>query len=149
MTIIDKAEEGTLGGHVKFGTTIHHASVDERLVAGKAARRQVPRSSHSASGIVAGRPDPVTLLEEQAVSRLPGLVPIRYGRMLNSPFAFYRGAARIMACDLANTPSSGLHAQLCGDAHLSNFGLFASPERRLVFGVNDFDETLPARGSGT
>ena len=87
------------------------------------------------------RPDPVALLEEQAVSRVPELVPIRYGRMLVSPFTFYRGAALIMASDLAATPRSGLHVQLCGDAHLSNFGVFASPERQMMFDINDFDET--------
>ena len=89
------------------------------------------------------RPDPIALLEEQAESRVPELVPIRYGRMLVSPFTFYRGAALIMAADLAATPRSGLNAQLCGDAHLSNFGVFASPERQLMFDINDFDETLP------
>jgi uncharacterized protein (DUF2252 family) len=132
-----------LEGHVRFGTVLHHSTVDERLRQGKVARQHVPRSSHREFAPASDRPDPVTLLEEQAVSRVPALVPIRYGRMLNSPFAFYRGAARIMACDLANTPDSGLHAQLCGDAHLSNFGMFASTDRRLVFGANDFDETLP------
>jgi uncharacterized protein (DUF2252 family) len=133
----------TLEGHLKFGTTIHHSTVDERLRQGKIARQRVPRSSHGEFAPAADRPDPVTLLEQQAVSRVPALVPIRYGRMLNSPFAFYRGAARIMACDLATTADSGLQAQLCGDAHLSNFGMFASADRRLVFGANDFDETLP------
>ena len=91
----------------------------------------------------AARPDPIELLERQAETRVPELVPIRYGRMLVSPFTFYRGAALIMASDLAATPRSGLHVQCCGDAHLSNFGVFASPERRLVFDINDFDETLP------
>jgi uncharacterized protein (DUF2252 family) len=133
----------TLEGHLKFGTTINHSTVDERLRQGKIARQRVPRSSHGEFAPAADRPDPVTLLEQQAVSRVPALVPIRYGRMLNSPFAFYRGAARIMACDLATTADSGLQAQLCGDAHLSNFGMFASADRRLVFGANDFDETLP------
>ena len=102
-----------------------------------------PRSSHAAFQPAAGRPDPVELLESQAQLRVPELVPIRYGRMLASPFTFYRGAALIMASDLADTPTSGLRVQCCGDAHLSNFGLFASPERRLVFDINDFDETLP------
>ena len=143
MSTIDKAEEQALGGHHKFGTTLRHASVDERLNAGKQARSTVPRSSHAALPAAGDRPDPITLLEEQAASRVQSLVPIRYGRMLSSPFAFYRGAARIMASDLAGTPNSGLHVQLCGDAHLSNFGMFASPERQLVFGLNDFDETLP------
>ena len=98
----------------------------------------MPRSSRLAT-----RADPVELLERQAKTRVPELVPIRYGRMLVSPFTFYRGAAMIMAHDLAATPRSGLTVQCCGDAHLSNFGVFASPERRLVFDVNDFDETLP------
>src|SRR4029077_19585777 len=89
------------------------------------------------------RPDPIALLERQAETRVPELVPIRYGRMLVSPFTFYRGAALVMAQDLSETPGSGLQAQCCGDAHLSNFGIFASPERRLVFDINDFDETLP------
>ena len=89
------------------------------------------------------RRDPVDLLEEQAKTRVPELVPIRYGRMLVSPFTFYRGAAYIMAADLAGTPRTGLHTQLCGDAHLSNFGAYAAPDRRLVLDVNDFDETLP------
>ncbi len=91
----------------------------------------------------ADRPDPIDLLERQAKTRVPELVPIRYGRMLVSPFAFYRGAALVMASDLAATPQSGLRVQLCGDAHLSNFGVFASPDRRLMFDLNDFDETLP------
>jgi uncharacterized protein (DUF2252 family) len=106
-------------------------------------RREVPRSRQGAWTPAPGRRDPVTLLEEQAATRLPQLVPIRYGRMLVSPFSFYRGAARIMAADLHGSPDSGITTQICGDAHLSNFGLFGTPERRLVFGVNDFDETLP------
>jgi uncharacterized protein (DUF2252 family) len=103
----------------------------------------VPRSSHAEWEPPPHRPDPVELLEEQAQSRVPELVPIRYGRMLVSPFTFYRGAAYLMASDLSGGPRSGLHAQLCGDAHLSNFGVFAAPDRRMVFGINDFDETLP------
>src|SRR3954467_8479991 len=118
-------------------------ALDERAALGHATRAHAPRSSHADWQAAADRADPVDLLEEQAQSRVPELVPIRYGRMLNSPFAFFRGAAYIMAADLAHTPSSGLHAQLCGDAHLSNFGAFASPERELVFDINDFDETLP------
>jgi uncharacterized protein (DUF2252 family) len=117
---------------------------DERTAAGKEARKQVPRSSHGAWEPAAGRPDPVELLEEQAVTRVPELVPIRYGRMSVSPFTFFRGAALLMASDLAHTPDSGLKVQACGDAHLSNFGGFASPERELIFDLNDFDETLPA-----
>ena len=116
----------------------------ERAARGKAARLQVPRSSQAAYESAPSRPDPVALLEEQAESRVPELVPIRYGRMLVSPFTFFRGAALIMASDLATTPTSGLTVQACGDAHLSNFGLFASPERSMVLDVNDFDETLPA-----
>src|SRR5436305_3354464 len=118
-------------------------TVAERVARGKAARREVPRSSHAAFEPSPDRPDPVALLERQAKSRVPELVPIRYGRMLVSPFTFYRGAALIMAHDLVMTPRSGLNVQCCGDAHLSNFGVFASPERRLVFDINDFDETLP------
>ncbi len=118
-------------------------TVAERAAVGKAARVEVPRSSHAAYEPASGRADPVALLERQAGTRVPELVPIRYGRMLVSPFTFYRGAALIMAGDLAGTPRSGLTVQTCGDAHLSNFGVFASPERRLVFDLNDFDETLP------
>jgi uncharacterized protein (DUF2252 family) len=119
-----------------------HLSVAERAARGKAARAEVPRSSHAVYEPSPNRPDPVEVLEQQAASRVPELVPIRYGRMLASPFTFYRGAAQIMAQDLAPTPRSGLTVQCCGDAHLSNFGMFASPERRLVFDLNDFDETL-------
>ncbi|HEY4427134.1 MAG TPA: DUF2252 domain-containing protein [Solirubrobacteraceae bacterium] len=120
-----------------------HRSVAERTERGKAARSEVPRSSHASFEPAPRRPDPIRLLERQAKTRVPELVPIRYGRMLVSPFTFYRGAALIMASDLAATPRSGLTVQCCGDAHLSNFGLFASSERRLVFDINDFDETLP------
>jgi uncharacterized protein (DUF2252 family) len=119
------------------------ASAAERAERGRAARSAVPRSSHGPYEPARGRPDPIAILEAQAATRVPGLVPIRYGRMLSSPFAFYRGAAAIMASDLAPTPRSGFDVQCCGDAHLSNFGLFGSPERRLIFDVNDFDETLP------
>jgi uncharacterized protein (DUF2252 family) len=115
----------------------------ERAAAGKAARSEVRRSSHGAWEALAGRADPVAILERQAASRVPELVPIRYGRMSASPFAFFRGAAAVMAADLATTPASGLRVQACGDAHLSNFGAFAAPDRRLVFDLNDFDESLP------
>ncbi len=124
-------------------TPVTHLTVAERVAHGKAARKEVPRSAHARFEPVPTRPDPVDLLERQAKTRVPELVPIRYGRMLVSPFTFYRGAALIMANDLAATPRSGLTVQCCGDAHLSNFGVFASPERALVFDVNDFDETLP------
>ena len=116
----------------------------QRAARGKAARAAVPRESHAAFDPPAGRPDPVSLLESQALARVAELVPVRYGRMMVSPFTYYRGAALPMASDLATTPRSGLTVQACGDAHLSNFGLFASPERNLIFDVNDFDETLPA-----
>jgi uncharacterized protein (DUF2252 family) len=115
----------------------------ERAARGKALRAKVPRESHAAFAAAADRPDPVALLQAQDASRLPELLPIRYGRMLASPFAFFRGAALLMAGDLATTPATGFIVQACGDAHLSNFGIFASPEQRLVFDINDFDETLP------
>ena len=122
---------------------ISHPSIDERRAAGKQTRKRTPPSSHTGWRPAAGRPDPVALLEAQNLTREPDLVPVRHGRMMVSPFTFYRGAAKIMAADLKDTPVAGLDAQLCGDAHLSNFGLFASPERRLLFDLNDFDETLP------
>ena len=103
----------------------------------------MPRATHGSWEPSPVRADPVELLEEQAKTRVDELVPIRYGRMLVSPFTFYRGAAYIMAADLAGMPRTGLHVQLCGDAHLSNFGVYAAPDRRLVFDTNDFDETLP------
>src|SRR5450755_3216718 len=115
----------------------------ERAERGKAARAEVPRASHAVFDPPPDRPDPLGLLAKQAESRVPELVPVRWGRMMVSPFTFYRGAALPMASDLAGTPVSGLPVQACGDAHLSNFGIFGSAERRLVFDVNDFDETLP------
>ena len=124
-------------------------TVSERAAAGKAARSRAPRSSHGEWEPSAGREDPVAILEAQAESRVQELLPIRYGRMAVSPFTFYRGAAAVMAADLAGTPTSGLRVQACGDAHLSNFGVFAAPDRRLVFDLNDFDESLPGPGSGT
>jgi uncharacterized protein (DUF2252 family) len=122
---------------------VAHPSVDERRARGKQARDQTPPSSHTGWAPATDRPDPVGLLQEQNRTREPDLVPVRHGRMLVSPFTFYRGAAKIMAADLDGTPTAGLQVQLCGDAHLSNFGAFASPERRLLFDLNDFDETLP------
>jgi uncharacterized protein (DUF2252 family) len=119
------------------------SSPAERAARGREARKAVPRRSHAGFQVDPSRPDPVQLLDSQAADRVPELVPIRYGRMSVSPFTFYRGAALVMANDLATTPVSGLDVQLCGDAHLANFGAFASPERRLVFDLNDFDETLP------
>jgi uncharacterized protein (DUF2252 family) len=118
-------------------------SLDDRRAAGVAAREQAPRSAHSGWEPATDRPSPVKVLAEESAGREPDLVPVRHGRMLASPFTFYRGAAGIMAEDLKATPRSGLDVQLCGDAHLLNFGVFGSPERRLVFDLNDFDETLP------
>jgi uncharacterized protein (DUF2252 family) len=117
---------------------------DERIAAGKALRDAVPRASHAGWKAPAKRRDPVAVLEESNRDRLSELVPIRFGRMLRSPFTFLRGAAALMAYDLATTPSTGLRVQACGDCHLLNFGFFATPERNLVFDINDFDETLPA-----
>jgi len=128
-----------------FGSMWRRArlTAEERAARGKRARAESPRSAHREWVPAPDRPDPVALLAEQAENRLPELVPIRHGRMLASPFAFFRGAALIMAADLARTADAGITVQLCGDAHLSNFGVFGSPERQLVFDVNDFDETLP------
>ena len=139
-----RSRSSTGRGRSAAATVMPHLTPAERAARGRAARAEVPRSSHAGFTPSTHRPDPVALLEEQATSRVPELVPIRYGRMLVSPFTFHRGRrALIMAADLASTPSSGLHAQICGDAHLSNFGVFGSPERRMIFSVNDFDETLP------
>jgi len=132
-------ESGTPAGPP---TRVIHRSREERAAVGKSARAHASLESQ-AELHVQGRPDPVDLLESQAASRVPELVPIRYGRMVATPFSFYRGGALIMATDLARTPNSGLRVQLCGDAHLSNFGIFETPERRLAFDVNDFDETHP------
>jgi uncharacterized protein (DUF2252 family) len=124
-------------------TNAEHPTPAERAALGAQARAEVPRESHADFKVPASRPDPIALLEEQAKARVPELVPIRWGRMMVSPFTYYRGAALPMASDLATTPVSGLTVQACGDAHLSNFGVFGSAERNLVFDVNDFDETLP------
>ena len=131
------AATGALGGAT--------GAVDraDRIDAGRAMRKDVPRSSHGDWEAAADRPDPVDVLVAQGESRVPELLPIRYGRMAESPFGFFRGAAAGMAADLASTPSTGVAVQLCGDGHLVNFGGFATPERRLIFDVNDFDETLP------
>ena len=122
---------------------VAHPSIEDRKAAGLAARDRAQLSGHAGWAPAGDRPDPVALLVEQDRTREPDLVPVRHGRMMVSPFTFYRGGAKIMAADLAGTPVAGLDVQLCGDAHLSNFGLFASPERRLLFDLNDFDETLP------
>src|SRR2546423_1131441 len=118
-------------------------TVADRRAAGRALRKEVPRSSHAEWSPASERPGPISLREEQNLPRQAPLVPIRYGRMAASPFGFLRGAAVVMAQDLAATPVTGLEAQVCGDAHLSNFGVYATPERNQVFDVNDFDETLP------
>jgi uncharacterized protein (DUF2252 family) len=122
---------------------IEHPTPDERAARGRAARAEAPRRGHTGWKPPSARRSPVAILQEQATTRVPELVPIRHARMTASPFAFYRGAAAVMAADLATTPDSGLRVQCCGDAHLANFGGFAAPDRRLVFDVNDFDETLP------
>jgi len=130
-------------GRYRLDVTAGRLMPAERAARGKAARSAVPRESHAAFDPPPGRPDPLGLLQEQAKTRLPDLVPVRYGRMMASPFSYFRGAALPMASDLADTPVTGLAVQACGDAHLANFGIYGTPERRLVFDVNDFDETLP------
>ena len=122
---------------------VSHPSVADRRAQGEDARRRTPRETQAHWKATSDRQDPVAILEAQDATREPDLVPVRHGRMLVSPFTFYRGSAAIMAADLATTPTAGLDVQLCGDAHLSNFGVFASPERQLLFDLNDFDETLP------
>ena len=141
----DSDEAGPLPAGMRYehGVVVPHLTAEQRVARGKAARREVPRESHAEFTPGLLRRDPVDLLESQAGSRVAELVPIRYGRMLVSPFTFYRGAALVMAADLAGTPRSGITTQVCGDAHLMNFGLFASPERQMAFGINDFDETSP------
>ncbi len=124
--------------------TRNHGASDERRKDGKALRDTVSRHAHAGWKAPDVRRDPVEILLESNEGRLPSLIPIRFGRMLQSPFAFYRGSASVMAADLATTPDSGLRVQACGDAHLSNFGGFATPERNIVFDINDLDETLPA-----
>ena len=123
---------------------VANGSRDELLAAGKALHHKCPRSSHAEWKAPRGRPDPVELVLQAEKGRLPDLLPLRHGRMVRSPFTFYRGSALAMACDLASTPSTGVHVQCCGDAHLCNFGGFATPERRVIFSINDLDETLPA-----
>lgn len=123
--------------------TARHPSVEERLEAGKALREQVPRRSHAQFEKAVDRPDPVAILEEQNRSRVQKLVPVRFARMLASPFAFLRGSAAVMAADLATTPTTGIGVAACGDMHVANFGVFASAERNLIFAINDFDEVHP------
>jgi uncharacterized protein (DUF2252 family) len=125
-------------------STAHVISPDDRTAAGKALRDKVPREQHGGWKAFKGRPSPIDLLHRSDAGRMKELVPIRYGRMLQSPFAFYRGSAGLMASDLAQTPNTGLKVQACGDCHLMNFGGFATPERNIIFDINDFDETAPA-----
>jgi uncharacterized protein (DUF2252 family) len=142
--VLDLEEESRATSEAQSGPeALPYFTPAERAARGKAARADIPRSAHGNWQPPPNRPDPVELLEEQARTRLPELIPIRYGRMLVSPFTFFRGAAYVMAADLADGPRTGLYAQLCGDAHLCNFGIFAAPDRKLVFSINDFDETLP------
>jgi uncharacterized protein (DUF2252 family) len=143
MSVMTAVRPARPAQRYQLDTEVGHLTPAERSVRGKAARAEVPLESHARFDPPPDRPDPIALLEEQAESRIPELVPVRYGRMMVSPFTYYRGAALPMASDLAITPVSGLSVQACGDAHLSNFGIFGSAERRLVFDVNDFDETLP------
>jgi uncharacterized protein (DUF2252 family) len=144
MMSVRTAEAAPQGAHrYQLESGLGRLTPAERAARGKEARAAVPRDSHAVFDPPPDRPDPLSLLEEQAKARVPELVPVRWGRMMVSPFTFYRGAALPMASDLAATPVSGLAVQACGDAHLSNFGIFGSAERRLVFDVNDFDETLP------
>ncbi|WP_457208800.1 DUF2252 family protein, partial [Nocardioides sp. P5_C9_2] len=126
-----------------MATRVEHPTREERELLGKEARVRTPPGAHLGWAAAPQRSDPVSLIEEQNARRDADLVPVRHGRMMVSPFTFYRGAAKVMADDLAGTPTAGLTVQLCGDAHLSNFGVYASPERNLVFDINDFDETLP------
>src|SRR4051812_36478117 len=139
MTHTTAARRGRAGRRLPTAEQTH----ERRGARGGGGRSGVPRAGHAEFSPGPDRPDPLSLLEGQALTRVPELLPIRYGRMASSPFAFFRGAALPMASDLARTPRSGMTVQVCGDAHLANFGAFASPERNLVFDVNDFDETLP------
>ena len=143
MSTKTAAEDRSLDSRSSKAKRVDHPGEAERIAIGKAARVEVPRSEHAAWEPQRDRPSPVDLLAQQAQTRVPELVPIRYGRMLVSPFTFYRGAAYLMAADLAGMPRTDLSVQLCGDAHLSNFGIFAAPDRKLVFSINDFDETHP------
>jgi len=143
MTTVTTGAPPQVSLRYELETGLGRLSPADRVERGKAARNAVPRESHAVFDPPPDRPDPLSLLEEQAATRVQELIPVRWGRMMVSPFTFYRGAALPMASDLAHTPVSGLSVQACGDAHLSNFGVFGSAERRLVFDVNDFDETTP------
>jgi hypothetical protein len=141
-------EKTTAGGSTKTAKVIGDEPIfrsrKERLSAGEQLCESVPHSSHAVWKLPRKHRDPIDLLEDSNRYRLPNLIPVRYGRMLRSPFTFLRGAAGLMALDLANTPNTGIRVQACGDCHLLNFGLFATPERNLIFDIKDFDETLPA-----
>src|SRR5450755_4643393 len=143
MSVLTAKEQLRPAQRYQLETALGHLTPAERAARGMEARAEVPREDHAVFDPTADRSDPIALLEEQATSRVPELVPVRWGRMMVSPFTFYRGAALPMASDLSHTPVSGLAVQACGDAHLSNFGIFGSAERLLVFDVNDFDETTP------
>jgi uncharacterized protein (DUF2252 family) len=130
--------------HAERGVLDLPKAIEERMAEGRAERESVPLEAHGEWAEPGSRPDPVGIIEKQNATRVPELIPIRHGRMIVSPFTFYRGTAAIMAADLSRSPTTGLRVQCCGDAHLSNFGLFAAPDRRPVFDLNDFDETLPA-----
>src|SRR5262245_2111829 len=144
QTNIDPSFYRMLGARGKLALVesfmIKRPSVTQRMAAGKALRQQVPRASHAIYDKRADRPDPVEILEQQNATRVQKLVPVRYGRMLASPFAFLRGSAAVMANDLSTLPVSGIRAGACGDMHVSNFGVYATAERNLVFSINDFDE---------
>jgi uncharacterized protein (DUF2252 family) len=143
MGVMTQEARPRRGQRYQLDTGLGNLTTAERAARGKAVRADVPRESHAVFDPPSDRPDPIGLLEEQSATRVPELVPVRYGRMMVSPFTYFRGAALPMASDLATTPVTGLPVQACGDAHLSNFGIFGSAERRLIFDVNDFDETLP------
>src|SRR6201987_655661 len=136
-------QRGKIHSIRRGASSVTGSSVGERMSAGKTLREKVPRSSHAEWAAPADRRDPAEVLRDSARGRLPELVPIRYGRMRQSPFAFFRGSAALMAQDLSKTPTTGIRVQACGDCHAANFGGFASPERRLLFDIHDFDETLP------
>src|SRR5277367_521860 len=135
-------QRGKKHGTRRKGSDLLGPSVQTRMSEGKALREKVSRRSHGKWAVAAGRPDPIKVLQESDRGRLAELLPIRYGRMQQSPFAFFRGSAAVMAWDLSKTPATGIRVQACGDCHAANFGGFASPERRLLFDINDFDETL-------
>src|SRR6516225_2487328 len=137
----NKSPNGPLKNSRAFQTCATRA---ELVAMGKALRDKCPRTAHAVWQPPSNRPDPLDLLVESSEGRIPQLVPIRYGRMMQTPFTFYRGAALNMAADLAGTPSTGLRVQACGDAHLLNFGAYATPERHVIFDLNDLDATLPA-----